>query len=331
MMGHRAVWNPTGNGEWQGRKIFIGSNKEVFDAELYAIWLRLAATGDHQDEWAALGPKAIAIFTDVQTAFKRIRNDDPGPGQWLAQRILRAERQLHRVGWITEFRWVPGHKGIEGNEAADRWAKEAAGASDAAQLPREEESITTLAHVARGVTERKWHEHLAWVKERCRGKRCYLFRERQRTDPNASRARKTLATRFYQLRMNKASPPPRVLSCGDWAGQGRQVLVVWQRRGTNPRAPLQILPPVERPISHHVGGTFARRWKGSGCGTPLTIAQLFGDERCTAAILEFLQTTEGQGIVDICHGRKAAECNMKKSKKSNHQNTPPKFGENACC
>jgi hypothetical protein len=93
-----------GKGDWQGRKIFMGRNKEVFDAELCAIWLGLAAERDHQDEWAALGPKAITIFTDAQTALKRIRNDDPSPGQWIARRILRTEGQLRRAGWTTEFR-----------------------------------------------------------------------------------------------------------------------------------------------------------------------------------------------------------------------------------
>jgi hypothetical protein len=51
--------------------------------------------------------------------------------------------------------------GIEGNEVADRWAKEGAGASSGAEwLPREEASITTHAHVARGITEELllvWH------------------------------------------------------------------------------------------------------------------------------------------------------------------------------
>jgi hypothetical protein len=69
---------------------------------------------------------------------------------------------------------------------ADRWAKERAGASPGAEwLPREDESITTPAHVARGITEEKRTEHLAWVKGKCHGKRYYLLWERQRTDPMA--------------------------------------------------------------------------------------------------------------------------------------------------
>jgi ribonuclease HI len=286
--GCAAVWKS--DDTWQGRKMFMGRNKEVFDAELYAIWLGLTAARDHQDEWAAVGPKSITIFTDAQAALKRIRNNDPGPGQWLARRILRTERQLRQAGWTTEFRWVPGHKGVEGNETADQWAKEAAEALGADRLPREDESITTLAHVARGVTEAKWNEHLAWVQERCRGKRYYLLREKQRPDPVASGARKTVASRFYQFRMNKAPIGPYLAETGRaendqcwWCpspgpSQTREHLFKHCRRWKDQQAIMW------RDIGKATDGKRTAR--------NTSMAQLFGDERCTAAILEFLATTE---------------------------------------
>jgi ribonuclease HI len=277
---------------WQGRKIFMGRNKEVFDAEIYAIWVGLKAAKDRAEREENDGPRAVTIFTDAQAALKRIRNDAPGPGQWLVRRILHTERQLRQAGWTTEFRWVPGHKGIEGNEVADQWAKEGAEASGAEYLPREEESITTLAHVARGVTEAKWNEHLAWVKERCRGKRYYLLRERQHTDPVASRARKATAARFYQLRMNKAPTGPYLAE----VGQAEDDKCWWCSSSSPGAGPSQTR---EHLFKH------CRRWKdqqatmwraiGRATGrkrTNTSMTQLFGDERCTAAILEFLATTE---------------------------------------
>jgi hypothetical protein len=74
---------------------------------------------------------------------------------------------------------------------ADLWVKEGARGTDGAErLPREDEGITRLAHVARGITGAKWTVNLVRVKEKCHGKRYYLLRERQRTDPVASRAKK---------------------------------------------------------------------------------------------------------------------------------------------
>jgi ribonuclease HI len=133
----------------------MGRNKEFFDAEIYAIWVGLKAANDRAEREENDGPRAVTIFTDAQAALKRIRNEASGPGQWLVRRILHTERQLRQAQWTTEFRWVSGHKGIEGHQEAHQWAKEGAEASGAEYLPREEVSITTLAHVARGITEAK--------------------------------------------------------------------------------------------------------------------------------------------------------------------------------
>jgi hypothetical protein len=65
-----------GSEEWQSRTIFLGRNKEVFDAEIYAIWVGLVAARDHGEGLEALraklgGPKAITISADSQAALKR--------------------------------------------------------------------------------------------------------------------------------------------------------------------------------------------------------------------------------------------------------------------
>jgi hypothetical protein len=62
----------------------MGRNKQVLDAELNAIWLGHKVACNYHDEWAAVGPKSLTIFTDAHAALKRIKNGGPSPGQWLA-------------------------------------------------------------------------------------------------------------------------------------------------------------------------------------------------------------------------------------------------------
>jgi hypothetical protein len=75
---------------------------------------------------------------------------------------------------------------IEENEVADGWAKNKGEAPrDADRLPREDASITTIAHAARGITEAKWNEHLAWV---LRQKALDTYESQRRIYPKHKRA-----------------------------------------------------------------------------------------------------------------------------------------------
>jgi hypothetical protein len=53
-----------GSDDWQGRKMFMGRNKEDLDTEIYTIWMGLKETRDHKDDWAdlGLGAKTMPIF-----------------------------------------------------------------------------------------------------------------------------------------------------------------------------------------------------------------------------------------------------------------------------
>jgi hypothetical protein len=130
---------------------------------------------------------------------------------------------------------------------------------------------------------------MGWVKERCCSKRYYLLRERQRTDSTASRARKTVASRFYQFRMNKAPTGPYFAE----TGQAADVSCWWCGRGVSQAR--------EHLFKH------CRRWKdqqafmwrdlrkatdGKRTARNTSMAQLFGDVGCTADILDFLRTTD---------------------------------------
>lgn len=68
-----------------------------------------------------------AIFTDNQAALKALKNPKRPSGQYIIRRTVDALASANARGVHIEFHWIPAHRGIEGNELADRLAKEATG------------------------------------------------------------------------------------------------------------------------------------------------------------------------------------------------------------
>ena len=77
--------------------------------------------------------EAVTIFTDAQAAMRRIVAEEPGPGQKYAVMARKWVAALKAAGpeMRIEVRWCPAHEGVEGNEKADEWAKQAAEEPDA--------------------------------------------------------------------------------------------------------------------------------------------------------------------------------------------------------
>ena len=61
---------------WTGRRFQLGGNKEVFDAEVFAIYQALRAIEQRQERG-----RSYTIFVDSTSAIDRVRDDELGPGQ----------------------------------------------------------------------------------------------------------------------------------------------------------------------------------------------------------------------------------------------------------
>ena len=88
---------------WNTQRAFLGTNKETYDAELFAVGMALKHALAHWDQIE--GPqKKVTVCSDAQAALDRLQNSAWGPGQFLAARA---------IGFARELTW----KGVRWNSA----------------------------------------------------------------------------------------------------------------------------------------------------------------------------------------------------------------------
>lgn len=111
---YRPRWRPAG---WTGRRHRLGDNKEVFDVEVCICHI-LTRSEDNT---------AHTVFLDSTAALSRAQTDRTGPGQALPRATIETrDSRLEARGCSIALRWSPAHRGVEGNEVADEYAKVAA-------------------------------------------------------------------------------------------------------------------------------------------------------------------------------------------------------------
>jgi ribonuclease HI len=270
--------------QWSGTSWHLGKNKEVFDAELFALYRAVLRFNERKEK-----DSNYTVFVDSQGALRRCCGDYIGSGQCWARAICLITDEMMDRGCTLTARWVPSHVGVEGNEQADQMAKTAAASEIYGdRISRQFLPAVTIAHLRRRTTERKTRETTAWIVERTRQRRSYILPNKRGFRQALKHEKKALAGRYYQLLTGHALIAPYLKEklkkiesdqcwwCDSGERQTRHHLF------TKCRA---FMPQI-RQLWKEVGSTLG--WKHP---KGRRISYLFGCEKVTEPVLKFLRET----------------------------------------
>jgi len=188
--------------------IFLGSLAMVMDAELLGI------AGAWEEGYTE-------VRSDSQAAVKRCQNLVAGTQEvrsWIDERVVKANSR----GGRKRAEWVKGHNGIEGNEKADRRAKEGVDRG----VWRSDPSLATPAGIRQTYQLFQRKRHLKWDRDEVRGL-TYLHTDK---GPMRQWLHKIGKTEHPRCGCGEVQNAAHLLTSGCVGGQKRSWEDIWEDR-----------------------------------------------------------------------------------------------------
>ena len=196
-MAAAVCWEEKSTAKWKEKSMFLGKNKEILDAELWAISEALDIA------LKIANPRTpITIFSDSQKALRAIALPFTSQeNRFLRSLVYQKTEILQRTGHPFIFQWVPGHSGLIGNEKPNLSAR-----NRAERGGKLTERWSSLAYIKRNVCEIRSRELVRWHETETQERkisRCglYIPRTTEGISPALGKAPKKYASRYYQLKV----------------------------------------------------------------------------------------------------------------------------------
>lgn len=252
----------------------IGKTNLVYNGELEGA--TMAA------EYAARIAKPgleFKIFSDNQAGLWRLKTPSDNPGQENQIRAIAAAREANQKGAKVSYHWVPGHKDIEGNEAADKLAKAATTITSTSN----QISYAMIGTQIKQKATAEWRDKLEKYdqknphKSRTSYRNFYPWKIRSKLIVPRGTARKT-ASAFYQMKL----------------GHGRFRDYLWNRDHVQDR--FCYCGEIERPehllLNCHLYSEQRNKLKEAINTKELALDLMLGTNICAQHTTTFLQETK---------------------------------------
>ena len=148
-------------GEYRQCQMGTDEISTVYSAELRGAEMALEIAKELEGDRTQNG---VVIFSDSQAALKALLRPRMPSGQIYLCGCNNLLQQLGNQGIDVEFRWIPAHEGIAGNERVDGYAKEAAKCETLSPHDRKIRLASAAKRGIRNAAKSAWER--AWEKEK---------------------------------------------------------------------------------------------------------------------------------------------------------------------